>query len=48
MNQLLLREIADKYYDGLEAMVNDLARKCVGGEEVRVNFPVGKVIIVLK
>ena len=33
MNKLVLREIADKYYNQLNDMLNDLAYKCTGGEE---------------
>lgn len=43
-----LRELALKYYDTLEPIVNDLAQKCLSGEETSLSFPMGKVIIKLK
>lgn len=42
-----LKDLALKYYDNLEPIVNDLASKCTGGEEVSLVFPAGKVIIKL-
>jgi hypothetical protein len=48
MNKLVLREIADKYYNQLNDMLNDLAYKCTGGEEMTMAFPSGKIIIKLK
>ena len=48
MSKLLLKEVVDRYYNDLQDMVNDLAVKSVGGEEVSVNFPSGKVTIKLK
>lgn len=43
-----LKDLAFKYYDDLEAIVNDLALKCTGGEEHRLSFPNGTIIIKLK
>ena len=48
MSKLLLKEIASKYYKDLETMVNDLAVKCTGGEEAKVVFDNGTVIIKLR
>ena len=44
----VLKDLALKYYDELEAIVNDLASKCIGGEETSLAFPAGKIIIKLK
>jgi hypothetical protein len=44
----VLKDLALKYYDTLEPIVNDLASKCTGGEEATLAFPMGKVIIKLK
>ena len=43
-----LKDLALKYYDQLEAIVNDLAEKSIGGEEASLVFGNGKVIIKLK
>ena len=43
-----LKDLALKYYDDLEAIVNDLALKCAGGEEASIVFPSGKITIKLK
>lgn len=43
-----LKDLALKYYDTLEPIVNDLASKCTGGEKVRLSFNSGTVIIELK
>lgn len=43
-----LKDLAFKYYDILEPIINDLAQKCTGGEEVSLVFPCGKVTIKLK
>lgn len=48
MSKLVLNEIADKYYTQLEAMVNDLANKCIGGEETKIVFNNGTVTFKLK
>lgn len=48
MNTININELVSKYYDDLEAMVNYLAEKCLGGEEVSINFAAGKVTIKLK
>ena len=34
-----LKDLALKYYDTLEPIINDLAKKCTGGEEVSLVFP---------
>lgn len=47
-NSFVLKDLALKYYDDLEAIVNDLASKCTGGEECRMAFSSGIVIIKLK
>ena len=44
----VLKDLALKYYDTLEPIINDLAQKCTGGEEVSLTFPCGKVIIKLR
>ena len=44
----VLKELALKYYDQLEAIVNDLAEKSTGGEEASLVFGNGKVTIKLK
>ena len=44
----VLKDLALKYYDDLEAIVNDLASKCTGGEETKLSFPNGTVTIKLK
>ncbi len=43
-----LKDLALKYYDTLEPIINDLAQKCTGGEETSLVFPTGKVTIKLK
>lgn len=43
-----LKDLAMKYYDQLETMVNDLAEKSTGGEEATVVFSMGKVTIKLR
>ena len=44
----VLKDLALKYYDQLEAIVNDLAEKSTGGEEASLVFNMGKVTIKLK
>jgi hypothetical protein len=44
----VLKDLALKYYDTLEPIVNDLASKCSGGEECKLSFSNGAVIIKLK
>ena len=46
-NSLVLREIAERHYDYLNNMINDLANKCIGGEETTIVFPAGKITIKL-
>ena len=43
-----LKDLALKYYDVLEPIVNDLASKCTGGEECRLSFSNGIIIIKLR
>ena len=43
-----LKDLALKYYDDLEAIVNDLSTKCAGGEEASFVFPSGKITIKLR
>lgn len=43
-----LKDLALKYYDTLEPIIDDLAQKCTGGEEVSLVFPRGKVTIKLR
>ena len=43
-----LKDLVLKYYDDLEAIVNDLALKCAGGEEVSLVFLSGKITIKLR
>lgn len=47
-NSFVLKELALKYYDTLEPIVNDLASKCTGGEETKLSFPNGTVTIKLR
>ena len=47
-NNYVLKDLALKYYDQLEAIVNDLAEKSTGGEEASLVFGNGKVTIKLK
>lgn len=47
-NSFVLKDLALKYYDTLEPIVNDLASKCTGGEECKLSFSSGTVIIKLK
>ena len=44
----VLKDLALKHYDTLESVVNDLALKCTGGEECKLSFSNGTVIIKLK
>ena len=44
----VLKELALKYYDTLEPIVNDLASKCTGGEECTLSFSSGTIIIKLR
>lgn len=44
----VLKDLALKYYDDLEAIVNDLASKCIGGEECRLSFSSGTITIKIK
>lgn len=44
----VLKNLALKYYDTLESVVDDLASKCTGGEECRLSFNNGTIIIKLK
>jgi hypothetical protein len=43
-----LKDLALKYYDTLEPIVNDLASKCIGGEETSLVFAMGKITIKLR
>ena len=43
-----LKDLAFKYYDTLESVVNDLASKCTGGEECKLSFNNGTITIKLK
>ncbi len=43
-----LKDLALKYYDTLEPIVNDLASKCTGGEECTLSFSSGTIIIKLR
>lgn len=47
-NNGLLSEIVNRHYDTLESIVNDLASRCLGGDEVKINFHSGSVTIKLK
>lgn len=47
-NSFVLKDLASKYYDTLEPIVNDLASKCTGGEECRLSFSSGSITIKLK
>ena len=44
----VLKDLALKYYDTLEPIVNDLASKCTGGEECKLSFDSGTITIRLK
>lgn len=47
-NSFVLKDLALKYYDTLEPIVNDLASKCTGGEECALSFSSGTIIIKLR
>ena len=47
-NSFVLKDLALKYYDTLEPIVNDLASKCTGGEECRLSFCSGTITIKLR
>lgn len=47
-NSFVLKDLALKYYDTLEPIIDDLASKCTGGEECKLSFNSGTVIIKLK
>jgi len=47
-NNFVLKDLALKYYDTLEPIIKDLASKCTGGEECKLSFDSGTVIIKLK
>ena len=42
-----LKDFSDKYYKPLNEMLQDMAEKCTGGEEVTIKFPTGKITIKL-
>lgn len=44
----VLKDLALKYYDTLEPIIDDLAQKCTGGEEATLAFPNGRITIKLK
>ena len=44
----VLKDLALKYYDELEMIVNDLSLKCAGGEEATLSFTSGSVTIKLR
>ena len=44
----VLKDLALKYYDDLESIVNDLASKCSGGEECKLSSGSGTITIKLK
>ena len=47
-NSFILKDMALKYYDTLEPIINDLASKCTGGEECTLSFSSGTIIIKLR
>ena len=47
-NSFVLKDLALKYYDTLEPIVNDLASKCTGGDECRLSFSNGIITIKLR
>lgn len=47
-NSFVLKDLALKYYDTLEPIIDDLASKCTGGEECRLAFSNGTVTIKIK
>ena len=47
-SKYVLKDLAMKYYDELQAMVNDLAEKSTGGEECSLVFNMGKITIKLR
>ena len=47
-NSFVLKDLALKYYDTLEPIINDLASKCTGGEECTLSFSSGTMTIKLK
>ena len=44
----VLKDLVLKYYDTLEPIVNDLAYKCIGGEECKLSFSSGTITIKIK
>ena len=44
----MLKDLALKYYEQLEPIVDDLSVKCTGGEETRLVFPNGTITIKLR
>lgn len=44
----VLKDLALKYYDTLEHIIDDLAHKCTGGEECKLSFNNGTITIKLK
>lgn len=44
----VLKDLALKHYDTLEAIVSDLASKCTGGEECKLSFNDGTITIKLR
>ena len=44
----VLKDLALKYYDTLEPIINDLASKCTGGEECKLSFSNGTITIKLR
>ena len=47
-NSFVLKDLALKYYDTLEPIIDDLASKCTGGEECRLAFSNGTITIKIK
>ena len=46
--QYYLKDLINKYYDPMEQMMLDLSSKCIGGEQITINFPSGSITIKLK
>lgn len=44
----VLKDLALKYYDTLESIIDGLASKCTGGEECRLSFNNGTITIKIK
>lgn len=47
-NNNVLKELAFKYYNTLESIVQDIASKCLSGDDFRFEFKSGTMLIIIK